>query len=44
MQFSIEKFLASLPIMGISYLGIFLITGVIIVAVMALNFLTKPKK
>ncbi len=40
----IENFVASLPIIGIGYLGIFAVTGIIILLVMLLNKLTTPKQ
>lgn len=36
---SVENFMSALPIMGIGMLGIFVVTGVIILAVMGLNAL-----
>lgn len=38
---SIEKFLNSLPIMGKGFLGIFIILGIIIIATVFLNAVTK---
>lgn len=43
MEFSIENLLASLPIMGKGMFGIFIVTAVIILVVMALNYTTSPK-
>ncbi len=43
MEFSIENLLASLPIMGKGMLGIFIVTAVIILVVMALNYTTSPR-
>ena len=41
---NIELLLEALPIMGIGYLGIFIMTGILIGVVSLLNFLTSPKK
>ncbi|MBQ8210541.1 MAG: hypothetical protein IJZ35_08175 [Clostridia bacterium] len=43
MEFSIENLLASLPIMGKGMLGIFIVTAIIILVVMALNYTTSPR-
>ena len=43
MEFSIENLLSSLPIMGKGMLGIFIVTAVIILVVMALNYTTSPR-
>ncbi len=39
----IDLLMAALPIMGTGYLGIFIVTGVIIAAVSLLNKLTSGK-
>lgn len=39
-----EKFLKALSVMGMGMLGIFIITGVIILSVILLNKITSPKK
>lgn len=41
---NIEAFLQSLPLMGKGMLGIFLVTGVIILAMVLLNKLTAGRK
>ncbi len=41
---NIELLLEALPIMGFGYLGIFIMTGILIGVVSLLNFLTSPKK
>ena len=41
MEISVEKFLNALPIMGMGMLGIFLVTCVIILAVLILSKLGK---
>jgi len=41
---SVENLMEALPIMGTGYLGIFLVTGVIIAIVSALTKLTDKKK
>ena len=41
---SIENLMEALPIMGTGYLGIFIVTGVIICAVSLLKKLTDKKK
>jgi len=43
-EFSIEKLMEALPIMGTGYLGIFLVTIVIILVVMLLNKIPDSKK
>lgn len=43
-SFDMEKMLTSLAVMGKGMLGIFIVTGVIILSVMLLNKLTSPKK
>ena len=40
----VEAFLESLPKMGFGMLGIFIVTGIIVMTVGALNFFTKPRK
>ncbi len=42
--YSAEKFWKALDTMGKGMLGIFIVTGVIILSVMLLNKLTSPKK
>lgn len=37
----IDLLMAALPVMGIGYLGIFIVTGVIILAVTVLNRITS---
>ena len=39
-----EAFLDSLPTMGLGMLGIFIVTGIIVLTVGALNFVTQPRK
>ena len=39
----IDLLMEALPVMGIGYLGIFIVTGVIILAVTLLNKLTSGK-
>ncbi|MBQ8383040.1 MAG: hypothetical protein IJX47_07550 [Clostridia bacterium] len=39
-----EAFLDSLPTMGLGMLGIFIVTGIIVLTIAALNFFTKPRK
>lgn len=43
MKISIENLLETLPIMGMGMLGIFIVTGVIILFVTVLNKLTEKK-
>lgn len=43
MNINFEAMLETLPIMGKGMLGIFIVTGVIIVAIVALNKLTSLK-
>lgn len=43
MSFSVENLLATLPIMGKGMVGIFVVTAIIILSVMALNHLTSRK-
>lgn len=40
----IDLLLEALPVMGVGYLGIFIVTGVIIGVVALLNFFTAEKK
>lgn len=42
--FTPEKFVDALPIMGTGMLGIFIVMGIIILCVSALNRFTAPKK
>lgn len=42
--FTPDKFIDSLPIMGTGMLGIFIVMGIIILCVSALNNFTGPKK
>jgi hypothetical protein len=41
---NIEQFLSTLPIMGKGMLGIFIVTGVLIICVFLLNKLTSKKQ
>ncbi len=43
MEINLEYLLNALPIMGKGMLGIFVVTAVIILVVMALNYTTSPK-
>ena len=43
MDFSVENFLSSLPIMGKGMLGIFVVVGVVIVITFGLNSATTKK-
>ena len=43
-NFDPGKFTTALAVMGKGMLGIFIVTGVIILSVMLLNKLTSPKK
>lgn len=43
-QIDIPAFIASLSLMGKGMLGIFLVTGVIVLTVVLLNLLTRKKK
>lgn len=43
MGLNVELFLQTLPLMGKGMLGIFVVTAVIILAIVALNKLTAPK-
>ena len=42
--FTVDTFMQSLPILGKGMVGIFIVTGVIILSIMALNYLTAEKK
>lgn len=44
MGINLENFLGSLPIMGKGMLGIFIVTGVIILTVYLLNYFTNKTK
>lgn len=44
MEFSIDNFLAALPLMGKGMLGIFIVTLVIVAVVYILNYFTRPKE
>ena len=44
MHINVEAFLSTLPIMGKGMAGIFIVTAVIILAMVALRELTKTKK
>jgi len=41
---NIDNFLFTLPIMGIGMLGIFIVTGIIILTIAILNKVTKEKQ
>lgn len=43
-KMDVDALLNSLPVMGMGMLGIFIVTGLIIVTISTLNFLTKPRK
>ncbi len=43
MNINVEAFLETLPIMGMGMLGIFIVTGVIILSIVILRNLTRPK-
>ena len=43
-KFDTDAFMKSLPTMGLGMLGIFIVTGVIVLTIGALNFFTKPRK
>lgn len=43
MELNVELFLQTLPLMGKGMLGIFAVTAVIILSIVALNKLTAPK-
>lgn len=38
-----EAFMDSLPTMGLGMLGIFIVTGIIVLTVATLNFITQPR-
>ena len=42
--FTPDTFMQSLPILGKGMVGIFIVTGVIILSIMALNYFTAEKK
>ncbi len=42
--FTVDTFMQSLPILGKGMVGIFIVTGVIILSIMALNYFTAEKK
>lgn len=43
-KFDADAFMKSLPTMGLGMLGIFIVTGVIVLTIGALNFFTNPRK
>ena len=43
-MFDVQAFIHTLPIMGLGMLGIFVVTGVIILSMYALNAVFKEKK
>ena len=43
-MFTPDKFLAVLPIIGKAYLGIFIVTALIVAVVYLLSALTRPRK
>lgn len=43
MHLDMEKFMKALPIMGNGFLGVFIVTAVIILSVILLRELTKPR-
>ncbi len=43
-KIDVEAFLDSLPKMGLGMLGIFMVTGIIVLTIAALNTFTKPRK
>lgn len=43
MDINVQAFFDSLPIMGMGMLGIFIVTAIIVVTILALNFFTKPR-
>ena len=43
-KINVDAFLDSLPTLGLGMLGIFIVTGIIVLTVGALNFFTKPRK
>ncbi len=44
MKFDLQALLDTLPVMAKGMAGVFIVTAVIILAVVLLNFLTKPRK
>ena len=44
MKFDLQALLDTLPVMAKGMAGVFIVTAVIILAVVLLNFLTKPHK
>lgn len=44
MEINVQQFLDSLPVMGMGMLGIFIVTGIIVLTIAALNFFTRPRK
>lgn len=44
MNINVDAFFNSLPYMGMGMLGIFVVTGIIVLTIAALNFFTKPRK
>ena len=40
----VDYFLEALPVIGTGYLGIFIVTGIIVLTITALNFFTRPPK
>lgn len=43
-KINVEAFMDSLPTMGLGMLGIFIVTGIIVLTITALNFFTRPPK
>ena len=43
-KFNVEAFMESLPTMGLGMLGIFIVTGMIVLTINALNFFTRTRK
>lgn len=43
-KFDTDAFFKSLPNMGLGMLGIFIVTGIIVLTIGLLNFFTKPRK
>ncbi len=44
MKIDVTAFINSLPIIAYGMLGIFIVTGIIILSVFVLNLCTRPKK
>lgn len=44
MKFDLQALLDTLPVVAKGMAGVFIVTAVIILAVVLLNFLTKPRK